>query len=147
MRTFATVLALVVGIPVLLILAFALWFAWTTGAFVRAGDVHVRDSAAAVRDARQLIESFRQSARADETARHLRPEQLPKTLRIPKLRYANVFRDHVNLVLGRNPDWSVGARVWSSDATTVHADQPTSYPDIYFFQYSNDIPVSPQNLP
>jgi hypothetical protein len=141
------VLAFVVGIPVILMFGFGLWYAWTTGAFVRAADVHVADATAAVRDARQLIDSFRSSGRPDQTAQHLRPEELPNSVRIPKLRYANVFRDHVNLVLGRNPDWSVGARIWSSDSTTVHADQTTAYSDIYFFQYCNDIPVSPQNLP
>jgi len=123
------------------------WYGRSTGAFVRASDVQFADPATAVREARQLIENFRASAEAKERPQSFNPEQLPKSLRLPKLRQAHVFHDHINLVLGRNPDWSVGARVWSTDTATAHADEPTAYPDIFFFQYCNDVPISPQNLP
>ena len=103
------------------------------------------DPIATVRDGRQLIEEFGPSVAAGRRAKHFRPEQLPESLRIPRLRYAQVCPDHINLVLGHNPDWTIGARVWSADATTKRADAPTAYPDIYFFQYTNDLPVSVDN--
>ena len=143
MKTAVKAIALILALP----LGIGLWYAWTTGAFVGASDVYVADPAASVRDARQLMEGFRASAPLEERNQFLRPEQLPGSLRFPKLRYAQVFRDHVNLVLGRNPDWSIGARIWSADTTTLHADQPTAYREIFFFQYCNDVPMSPKNLP
>ncbi|RYD75003.1 MAG: hypothetical protein EOP84_18990 [Verrucomicrobiaceae bacterium] len=130
-----------------LLLALGLWLAYTTGAFLRATDVHVADPDGAVREARRLIKSFRASAPAEQLSQFLSPEHLPQSLCVPRLRYAYVFRDHINLVLSRNSDWSAGVRIWSTDAATLHADQPTSYRDIYFFQYNNDLPRSPQNLP
>lgn len=122
------------------------WYVYGTGAFLGSSDVYVAHPPTAVSAARQLVASFRKSAGVDESSQHLSVEQLPECLRIPRLRHAYVFRDHVNLVIGRSADWEIGARVWLLDATTTHADDPTPYHEISFYQYCNDIPISPKNL-
>lgn len=123
------------------------WYLWKSGAFNSAKTVVMKNAEVSVRDARALIMEFRTNGDPAERAKHFSPEDLPKSLQIPHLRYAYVFRDRINLVMGRNPDWSIGARIWSADATTKHEDKPTAYPEVFFFQYCNDIPVSPTNQP
>lgn len=140
-------ISLTLGVLALTGAALGFWHLRTSGALITAADLRVADPTAAVRDARQLIERFRLLASPDSRNQVLPPSQLPQSLRLPELRHALVYRDRINLVLGRNPDWSIGARVWTTDSTTVHADQTTQYPDIFFFQYSNDLPVSPSNFP
>ena len=72
--------------------------------------------------------------------------ELPESLNIPHLHHVSVYDDHVSIVMARNPDWIIGARIWSLDSTKKHADQPTKYPGIYYFQYTNDLPESPTNI-
>jgi hypothetical protein len=102
--------------------------------------VHVADPAAAVRDARALI---------GDPAKHaewLRAEELPPSLRLPNLHHANVHSDQVDLILARNPDHSIGARIWAT-RHRPHHDRPLPYRDIWFYHYNNDMAVSPDNLP
>lgn len=73
-------------------------------------------------------------------------QSLPESLRIPHLKYAMVYDDHVSLVLAHNPDWNLGARIWSKPATKVHQDQASRYKEIFFYQYTNDLPESPDNI-
>ncbi|HEX9886930.1 MAG TPA: hypothetical protein VGA70_10600 [Longimicrobiales bacterium] len=117
---------------------------WGCDAASGPGDVVLSDPGRAVADARRMIVE----ARADST-RHrgwIEPAALPLSLRIPRLDFAMVHADHVDLVLARNPDWTVGARIWSLDARREHADAPTAYPDVYFFDFTNDAPESPANI-
>jgi hypothetical protein len=107
------------------------------GAFTSADDIHVADPARAVRDARTLIGDGKAVVRA--------PESLPASLRIPGLRFALVHQDHVDLVLARNPDWMIGARIWS-EHHRPHRDEPTKYRDIYFYRYNNDYDLSEDNI-
>ena len=113
------------------------------GAFTSADDVVFVDPKTAVIDARTLMQEAREGTR---DAGMYRPDELPQSLRIPKLLYAYIFDDHLSLVLARNPDWNVGARIWSDDATREHADQPTKYEEIFFYDYTNDLPESPTNI-
>jgi len=124
-----------------------LLYAWSTGAFVRASHVRLDMPTQAVTDARQLIREFQQTRDRDESARSLAKDDLPVSLRIPKLRYAVVFTNHLNLVMGRNPDWSIGARIWLDQPPDSTADRPTRYPDVLFYEYCNDLPVSVSNHP
>jgi hypothetical protein len=99
---------------------------------------------AAVRDARALIDD--RAKHPEKYGPFTEPEALPESLRIAGLRYAKVHRDHVDLVVARNPDWSVGARIWSV-AHRPHRDAATRYPDIYFFRYANERAESAENIP
>jgi len=72
---------------------------------------------------------------------------MPDSLRLPGLKYSFVHEDHVDLALARNPDWNIGARIWSADAKRKHADQPTEYPEVFFYRYTNDAEVSENNIP
>ena len=114
------------------------------GAFTGPGDVVVADPAQAISDAHRLMEEKRN----DPTKYQgwIKPPDLPPSLQIKGLIYAQVFDDHVNLVLARNPDWQTGGRIWKRDATRNHLDKPTKYPGITFFAYTNDLPAKPDNL-
>src|SRR4051812_37120476 len=88
---------------VLIVVVFGGWYGWKTGAWTRASDVEVADPVAAVSEARRLIAEFRRSAGRDKVARSLNILELPECLRLPRLKFAYVSGDHLNLVLGRNP--------------------------------------------
>jgi hypothetical protein len=125
--------ALVAGGPVLVLSVLG------AGACTTEADLVVERPAEAVAAARAQIAGQR------EERYFLRPEQLPEALRIRGLRYAHVHRDHVDLVLARNPDWEVGGRIWAA-GHRPHADAASRYPEIHFYQYTNDAPESPDNI-
>lgn len=120
------------------------WRVMFVGLFTGPDDVKLKDAARAVADARRLI--------AEQRGRPLRERpplsagELPESLRLPGLRYAFVHEDHVDLVLARNPDWNIGARVWAADAKRKHGDRPTKYPEVFFFRYTNDAGESEDNI-
>ena len=103
------------------------------------------NAAQTVRDARRVIDEQRKSQQLKEPLRE--PHELPDSLRLPGLLYAVIREDHLNLVLSRNPDVNVGARIWSKDSKREHRDRPTKYPDIFFYQYDNDASETPDNIP
>lgn len=107
-------------------------------------DVVVSNPPQAVADARRMIEEKRKDPNIHKG--WITPSHLPESLQLPGLRYAQVFDDHVNLVLARNPDWQIGARIWAADRTREHHDEKTKYTDIYFFDYTNDLGESPDNI-
>lgn len=114
------------------------------GAFTSPRDIQIARSDIAVRDARALIDD-----RLKNPAKYgpfTAPESLPESLRIANFRYAKVHDDHVDLVVARNPDWSVGARIWSVQHRP-HRDEETRYPSVYFFRYTHELPESPENIP
>ena len=119
----------------------------STGAFIRARHVNVPSPERAVADARRLIADFQKTRKAGQESKWLRIEELPESLKIPKLRFAAVFTNHLNLVMGRNPDWSVGARIWLDRPPERSSDQPTRFPGVYFYEYCNDFPTSASNHP
>jgi hypothetical protein len=100
--------------------AFALWPLFR-GALTSPDDIRVVNSDRAVRDARTLIANRRKYAVGEP---YLEPLALPPSLRIADLRYAKVHDDHVDLIVARNPDWVVGARIWS-EPHRPHRDKPT----------------------
>jgi hypothetical protein len=112
------------------------------GSLVRPGSIKVADSTRAVADARKLIAEEREKPSKPMRA----PEELPESLRIPGLRYADIHDDHVNLVLYHDPMVTRGARIWSLDTKREHRDTPTKYPDVYFFDYTKDAPKAPDNI-
>jgi hypothetical protein len=114
------------------------------GAFTRPSDIHVDHPEMAVRDARSLIAM--KNANLEAFGDFTDPEKLPRSLQIHALRYAKIHADHIDLVIARNPDVSLGARVWAASHRTHH-DEPTRYADIYFFRYDNDSPASESNIP
>jgi hypothetical protein len=114
------------------------------GAFTRLSDIQVDQPERAVRDARDLIEKKRHEPTA--FGPFSESDDLPSPLRIPNLRYAKVHVDHVDLVVARNPDISIGARIWAVQHQP-HRDTATRYKDIWFFRYSNDAPASSENIP
>lgn len=115
------------------------------GAFTSPDDIKIADPARAVADARRIIETQR------KTQTHypvlIENDDLPESLKLPGLRYAAVYEDHIGLVLARNPDWRIGARIWSADSKRKHADTQTKYPEVFFYRYYNDDPESPENIP
>lgn len=119
-------------------------YPFVQGRFTSADDIEVSDPAQAVRDARALIAD--RNANPGKYGPFTEPEALPPSLRLRKLRYAKVHTDHLDLVLARNPDWSKGARIWSTKHRP-HRDKATRYPEIYFFRYTNDAPASLDNIP
>ena len=102
---------------------------------------------AAVADARRLIlERARQSP--DPTIHlALKGDDVPPSLRFPELRFAYVTADHVDLITHHDPDHNDGLRIWSAGATRQRHDKPTKYRDVFWFEYDNDAPKTPDNLP
>ena len=112
------------------------------GFLIRPSSIKLNDSARAVADARKLIADERQNP-----SRPMRsPNELPESLRIPGLRWADIWEDHINLVMYHDPMVTRGARIWSVNSTREHKDTPTKYPDVYFFDYNQDAPKAPDNL-
>lgn len=116
------------------------------GPLTNANDIIVANPKQAVIDARKLITAH-QNNPDDLELTHFKPQELPESLQIPDLMFCRIVKDHLELILARNPDNSIGARIWSQDSKTQHKDQPTKYPEIYFFSYNNDTPESPENIP
>jgi hypothetical protein len=110
---------------------------------ITVSDVEVRDRAAALADAHALIADRMLHPRGAD--RQVKPKLLPKSLRIPGLRYAVVFNDHLDLVLARNAEESAGARIWAEEHR-LHHDLPTPYRDIFFYRYKHKQPESPDNV-
>ena len=113
------------------------------GAFTGPDDVIVSNPQEAVREARTMIDE--QRADPSKYSGWLYEKDLLPSLRVPGLHHASVHTDHLDLVLARNPDWEIGARIGAKDHRP-HKDKPTRYPDIYFYDYSNDEPESPENI-
>jgi hypothetical protein len=134
----------ILGLVATTIIGFGVGFLrLNAGAFIRPGDIRVDQPAAAVRDARFLI--ARKTANPEAFGPFTEPEQLPPSLRLDDLHYAKVHTDHIDLVIARNPDVSVGARIWAEHHRN-HNDRPTKYPAIFFFRYDNDSPISDSNI-
>jgi hypothetical protein len=133
---------------VLLIFSAGLWYGCSTGAFSKASDIKIPDPYQAVMDARKIIiDEYQLNKKEYEIGRPISLEELPPSLQIKGVRMGIVFTNHFNLQMGRNPDWSVGARIWSEDTVVPEADQLTSYSNVYFYTYCNDYPISPNNQP
>jgi hypothetical protein len=137
-RTFVAFLAIVAGA-----LSFALYTCMRP-ALTNERDVHFDDPVGAIRSAQGLVAQLQ--ANAGKYRENVAPQDLPPALRIRGLLYANIHPDHVDLVLARNPDWRLGARIWAAQHQPHH-DVPTSYRDIWFYRYTNDAPVSTKNIP
>jgi hypothetical protein len=134
---------LVVGISV--VVSAIAWFVWITrGAFTSPSDIRVADPALAVQAARELVarKQLDPTAYGDFTE----SRDLPPSLRLRDLKYAKVHVDHIDLVLARNPDVSIGARIWALKHR-AHQDRPTSYPEIWFFRYASEAKAGPTNIP
>ena|ERR1041385_5586045 len=114
------------------------------GAFTSPRDIQIKDPERAVHDARALIAD--RTKHPDKYGPFTEPDSLPPSLRIANLRYAKVHDDHVDLVVARNPDWSMGARIWSVQHRP-HRDRPTRYAGVYFFRYTHELPESAENIP
>ncbi|MBI3985325.1 MAG: hypothetical protein HY343_00245 [Lentisphaerae bacterium] len=108
------------------------------------GDIVLAQPDRAVAEARRLIEEKRADPKLYPN--WIEPHQLPEALRFPKLKCGIVHEDHMDLLIQRMPDWWVGARIWSANATRAHADAPTAYSNVFFFTYTNDEPDSPSNI-
>lgn len=115
-----------------------------SGMTIRAKDIVVDNPAQAIADAEKLMA---EQARDPDRANRLSVEQLPPSLRLKGVQYAEVFPDHVNLVVYREPDVQHGARIWKKGAARKHADYPTKYPGITFYRYNSDLPEGPENIP
>lgn len=126
------------------VMAFMLSGCSLLGIFIRPSQIRVADPDRAVKDARTLIEEHR---RNHDRLPFYEPHELPESLKIRRLYAAWVFDDHLDLVLYSDPDVRIGARIWSLDSKRQHRDQPTKYPEIFFFFYDNDYPESPDNIP
>ncbi len=137
-RTFVVLLAIVAGA---LLFTF---YTWMRPAFTNERDVQFDDPAGAVGSAEGLVAQLH--AKHEKYRENVAPQELPSALRIRGLLYANIHPDHVDLVLARNPDWRLGARIWAAQHQP-HKDIPTSYRDIWFYRYTNDAAVSIKNIP
>src|SRR6185295_10698518 len=95
-------------------------------------DVIVADPSRALSDARRLINEHANNPNRKPL---FEPQELPESLQLPGLLYAIVHGDHLDLILGHNPDLTAGARIWSPDSKRTHRDRATKYPEIFFYQY------------
>ena len=91
-----------------------------------------------VADASSVIEQFGSS-------RHIGAGDLPPSLKLPGIQFAQTRLTHVNLIIRKNPDTISGYRVWLDDSTDEYADKRTDIPSVTRFSYCNDYPVSPEN--
>ncbi|MEO6119451.1 MAG: hypothetical protein ABIP12_02085 [Terriglobales bacterium] len=132
-------------VRLLALLLAALFACAGCGAFTRPSDIVVADPAAAIADAQKMIAE--KKGNPDKYRDNIPPADLPKSLQIPGLFYAQVYDDHMNLIVARQPDWKIGARIWATGSTRAHSDRPTKYPGIMFFRYTHDAPDAPENLP
>ena len=114
------------------------------GAMTGPGDVIVSDPIQAVADARRMIEEKKSNPEIHKG--WIYPNALPESLRFQGVCYAQVFEDHMNIVLARNPDWQIGARIWATASVRKHEDKKTKYEEIFFFDYTNDLQESPDNI-
>jgi hypothetical protein len=114
------------------------------GPFTRPRHVVVNDVPGAIAEAQRMIEEKRLDPSKYDG--WIDPQDLPPALRISRLCYASVHLDHLDLVLARNPDWSIGGRIWAK-SHRPHHDESTKYPGIHFYRYNNDNPESPDNIP
>ena len=118
------------------------------GPLTNTNDLIFSNSEQAIIDARKIIKETRIKIKEGaDYSPTLMPQELPPSLQIPDLIFCSIFDDHLELIIARSPDNSLGARIWSEDATTKHADTPTKYSSIYFFSYNNDTAQSPDNIP
>jgi hypothetical protein len=124
-------------------LIFLLFGLTACGFFVGPKDIKLSEATRGVADARKLIAE----QRANPSKPILQGDEVPESLRFPALRWVIIETDHVDLVVYHDPDVTRGARIWSLDAKRQHEDKPTRYPDVYFYDYNNDAPQSPDNLP
>ena len=92
------------GALLLVFVAMGVLYGCETRAFVRARHVMIASPEQAVVDARQLILDFQRTRNNGQDTRWIEVDGLPKSLKIPKLRFAAVFTNHLNLVTGKNPD-------------------------------------------
>jgi len=113
------------------------------GPFTSKTDLVIADPEAAVRDARALIDDRRRDPGKYQS--WVASADIPASLRVPGLHHFNVHDDHVDLVLARNPDWSIGGRIWAIEHRP-HNDEATQYPEVFFYAYTNDAPESPDNI-
>lgn len=135
---------LVIGATVVLF-STVTWFVWLNrGAFTDPSDIRVANPQLAVQVARDLV--ARKQREPTAFGDFTESRDLPSPLRLPNLKYAKVHSDHIDLVMARNPDVAMGARIWAVKHRP-HQDRPTSYPEIWFFRYSNDIQTSMTNIP
>ena len=96
-----------------------------------------------VRDSQALIEKWQ-----DRVIRGMvETPELPTSLRVPHLRFAQLGEGHVNLVIYASPDVISGFRVWVTEVADDYQDEPTSIPFVYRFHYNDDFPVSESNRP
>lgn len=114
------------------------------GAMTGPDDVIVSNPTQMIADARRMIKEKISDPKVHDG--WIYRKDLPESLQIPGLIYAQVFTDHMNFVLARNPDWQIGARVWGTNSVRKHQDKKTKYSEIYFFDYTNDMPESPDNI-
>jgi hypothetical protein len=121
----------IIALLVLLIFSAGLWYGCSTGAFSKASDIKISDPHQAVIDARKIIHEYQLNKKEYEIGRPIPLEELPPSLQIKGMRIGIVFTNHFNLQMGRNPDWSVGARIWSEDTIVPEADKSTSYSNVF----------------
>lgn len=119
------------------------YWAMFRGAFTSPRDVRIVYPDDAVREARALIGD--RAKHPEKYDLYTEPGALPKSLQLAGLRYAKVHADHIDLVIARNPDWDVGARIWSAQHRP-HRDRPTRYRDVYFFRYTHESPETLENI-
>ena len=72
---------------------------------------------------------------------------LPVSLQLPGLRFAETFPTHINLVTYANPDTVSGYRIWIEGPDDQYRDTPTAYPAVTRYTYCDDYPESPKNHP
>lgn len=114
-----------------------------SGVTIGAKDIVVENPAQAIADAEKLMAGH---ARDPDRPNRMGLEQLPPSLRFKGVQFADVYADHVNLVVYRDPDVQHGARIWKKGATRPQADSATRYPGITFYRYNADLPEGPENI-
>lgn len=139
-------------------------FCNSCGLFWSPNSVVIENPEQTVKDARLIIDNFRKEIISqfgenrvkhgyfdfDEKGRlpHLpvSNDKLLPSLKIEGVKYVMVCYDHVDLIFNKNPVYSEGLRIWSSDAIQEHRDKSTNYKEIFGHSYDPDSPTSPDNI-
>lgn len=124
-----------------------LYVIFTADADTRKPQVLITNPERFVQDARQLIEHFRANPSPGRSHQVIPRDRLPPSLQVGGVMAADIFRDHASLIVDSNPDTQSGLRVWSADATLQHHDEPGPGPNIFWYRFCDDHPVSDRNLP
>lgn len=98
-----------------------------------------------VQDAQTLFKRLSQADHNHTSLFQIKSADVPPSLAIPQLRFAEVSATHVNLILYTSPDVQSGYRVWLTPDRHGYEDESTPLPCVTRFSFCDDYPESATN--